>query len=585
MPAAHSTGHWDGDLDLRHLKTGRRVATLAHIFPASIPDPDGEPILAFVARDISERISAEERLRQSEARHRLLVESAYDLIAEFDSKGRFVYASPNFASQLGYPPEELLGTKGRDLIHPQDQELVRVALRNPGQPEASDSPALRVRHHNGGWCWVELNFREYESSAGDPLVLALLRDVTRRKIAEDALRQSQEQLLHSQKMEAIGRLAGGIAHDFNNLLTAITGYGDLLLQQIGDDRQLREDAEEILRAADRAAALTGQLLAFSRRRVLLPKVLNINTLVAKVERLLRRLIGEDIDLVTTLDAEPPFVLLDPAEIEQLVMNLAVNARDAMPQGGQLTIATENVEIPPERDPEHPGIAPGCYVTLVVTDSGVGIPRETLSKIFEPFFTTKDASKGTGLGLAMVYGIVHQSRGEVRVESEPGRGARFTVYLPRAAEEPVVSQVQDPVEDLRGTETILLVEDSDTVRRLVKRSLEQHGYRVIDAASASEALIRASVLDGNIDLLVTDVVLPRMDGHVLAQRLARIRPGFRVVYMSGFSDDVLSRHGVVASDIVLVQKPFAPPVLLREIRRTLSRAIGDPTDSQGRDDRA
>jgi PAS domain S-box-containing protein len=571
VPSIERSGHWEGDFRLRHVATSERIATLAHVFLVSHRRWQQEQVLAIVARDISERITAERLLRESEARHRMLVESAYDLIAEIDLHGHYVYANPNFDRQLGYTPEQLLGASWFDQVHPEDRGSARKAIGDLFEHETRECPPLRLRHVDGSWLWVETNLKKYENITGEPLVLAFFRDISRRKAAEEALRQSQEELLHSQKMEAIGRLAGGVAHDFNNLLTAITGYCDLLLEEIGDASELRADAEEIIRAAERAGGLTRQLLAFSRRQVLLPKVLDLNTLVADVDRLLRRLIGEDIELVTVLEGELPHVKLDPGQLEQLVLNLAVNARDAMPRGGRLTISTNDLEIGPGGDPAHPGIEPARYVTLSVRDTGVGMTPQTQSKIFEPFFTTKEAGKGTGLGLATVYGIIQQSGGEIRVESEVGRGSTFTVYLPQVDEavdppEPVVVH-----EDLRGGETILLVEDSETVRKLVKRYLEKHGYTVIDAPSGIDALRCAKRHDGDIDLLVTDVVLPKMDGHALAQRLNRIRPGMKVVYMSGFSDDALSRHGVVASDIVLVQKPFAQPVLLREVRRIL----GDP----------
>jgi nitrogen-specific signal transduction histidine kinase/CheY-like chemotaxis protein len=398
-------------------------------------------------------------------------------------------------------------------------------------------------------------------------------------LAEDALRQSREQLLQSQKLEAVGRLAGGVAHDFNNLLTAITGYCDLLLDEIGDAADLRADAEQINRAAERAAGLTRQLLAFSRRQVLLPKVLDLNALVSDVARLLQRLIGEDIELVTRLERSAPRVRLDPGQLEQLIMNLAVNARDSMPRGGRLTIATSTLVIPEADDPEHPGVAAGRYAILTVEDTGVGMTPEMISKIFEPFYTTKDAGKGTGLGLAMTYGIVQQSGGEIRVASQPQQGSAFTVYLPQVDAEidaPAALLVHEP---LRGSETVLLVEDSETVRTLVRRSLTEHGYAVLDAGSGSEALARARGHADAIDILVTDVVMPQMDGHELAQRLRAMRPELNVLYMSGFSDDVLSRHGVNVREIHLVQKPFAPADLLREIRRALGDAGGSSRGSR------
>jgi CheY-like chemotaxis protein len=334
---------------------------------------------------------------------------------------------------------------------------------------------------------------------------------------------------------------------------------------------MRADAEEILRAAERAAALTRQLLAFSRRQVLLPKVFDLNELVSGVERLLRRLIGEHIELVTALAGELPHVRLDPGQLEQLVINLAVNARDAMPRGGRLSIETANLEIPPAGDPAHPGIASGRYVTLSVRDTGVGMEPSTISKIFEPFFSTKESGKGTGLGLATVYGIIQQSGGEVRVESELGVGSTFTVYLPQVDEAMPAPEPAVVHESLRGGETLLLVEDSTTVRKLVRRYLENHGYRVLDAESGVEALAIAADHVGRIDLLLTDVVLPKIDGHELAKRLQVARPETRVLYMSGFSDDALSRHGIDLRDISLIQKPFAQHELLGEVRR----ALGEP----------
>jgi len=372
-------------------------------------------------------------------------------------------------------------------------------------------------------------------------------------------------------MEAIGRLAGGVAHDFNNLLTAITGYCDLLLEEIGEREPMRADAEEIIRAADRAAALTRQLLAFSRRQVLLPKVFDLNELVSGVERLLLRLIGEHIELVTVLESELPHVRLDPGQLEQLVINLAVNARDAMPRGGHLAITTENLEIPTGGDPAHPGIAPANYITLSVSDTGVGMDASTLSKIFEPFFSTKESGKGTGLGLATVYGIIQQSGGEIRVESELGTGSTFTIYLPQVPEDLPAPEAVVVHESLRGDETILLVEDSKTVRGLVLRYLENHGYTVIDAESGVEALRIAAAHPGRIDLLITDVVLPKIDGHELAMQLVEARPETAVIYMSGFSDDALSRHGVDAGDLTMIQKPFTQQQLLSEVRRVLQES--------------
>jgi two-component system cell cycle sensor histidine kinase/response regulator CckA len=580
VPTVEQQGHWEGEFRLQHLGNGDRISTLAHVFPVAGRRRDQERVIAIVARDISDRMTVERRLRESESRHRMLVESAYDLIAEIDSDGRYTYASPNFDEQLGYSPDRLIGRSWFEQVNPEDREDAHQAFRNLMTNEAHSCPPLRIRHADGNWRWVEVNLKPYGNVHGESVALAFFRDITRRKEAEEALHRSQEELLQSQKMEAIGRLAGGVAHDFNNLLTAITGYCDLLLEEIGDREQMRADAEEIIRAAERAAGLTRQLLAFSRRQVLMPKVFDLNELVSDVERLLLRLIGEHIELVTVLESELPHVRLDPGQLEQLVINLAVNARDAMPRGGHLSITTENLEIPPGGDPAHPGIDPARYATLSVSDTGVGMDPSTLSKIFEPFFSTKESGKGTGLGLATVYGIIRQSGGEIRVDSEIGTGSTFTVYLPlvdEALPEPEPTVVH---ESLRGDETILLVEDARTVRKLVLRYLENHGYSVLAAESGVEALQIAAEHAGKIDLLVTDVVLPKIDGHELATQLAKTRPETRVIYMSGFSDDVLSRHGVDAADLTLIQKPFTQQQLLSEVRRVLQESHPAESTSAG-----
>jgi len=568
MPAVEQHGRWEGELGMHHLQIDDQISTLAHVFPVAGNRRDHERVIAIVARDISDRITSERLLRESESRHRMLVESAYDLIAEIDSDGRYIYTSPNFEEQLGYRPDQLLGRSWYEQLHADDRDEAHIAFRNRMDAQPHSCPPLRIRHADGGWRWVEVNLKQYENIHDQSVVLAFFRDITRRKQAEEALHRSQEELLQSQKMEAIGRLAGGVAHDFNNLLTAITGYCDLLLEEIGEREQMRADAEEIIRAAERAATLTRQLLAFSRRQVLLPKIFDLNDLVSDVERLLLRLIGDHIEFVTVLQSELPHVRLDPGQLEQLVINLAVNARDAMPSGGRLSITTQNLEIPPGGDLAHPGIAPASYVTLSVADTGVGMDASTLSKIFEPFFSTKESGKGTGLGLATVYGIIQQSGGEIRVDSELGAGSTFTVYLPKVDE---AASDPEPVpvhESLRGNATILLVEDSKTVRHLVLRYLEKHGYTVLDAESGVEALRIADAHPGPIDLLITDVVLPKIDGHELALQLAEIRPETRVIYISGFSDDALARHGVDGADLLLIQKPFTQQQLLSEVQRVL-----------------
>ena len=383
-------------------------------------------------------------------------------------------------------------------------------------------------------------------------------------------RSLEAQLAQSQRLEAVGRLAGGVAHDFNNILTAIGGYTDLLLADMAPTDARRQDVEEILRAAQRAAALTQQLLAFSRRQVMQPKVLDLNALVADIEKMLRRLIGEDILFATVLHPRTGNVRADPGQLEQVIVNLAVNARDAMPEGGRLTIETRSVELDESYRTEHPTVSPGPYVMLAVSDTGIGMDEETRTRIFEPFFTTKVRGKGTGLGLATVYGIVQQSGGHIWVYSEPGRGTTMRVYLPRvdAPADKLERPGDAPPQDLRGTETILLVEDEASVRAVTGQLLARNGYTVVEAADGPSAL----ALDiPKLDLLLTDVVMPGMSGRELANQLTARRPGLRVLYMSGYTDDAVVRHGMLEPGLSYLEKPFRPDALLRKVRETLGRA--------------
>jgi signal transduction histidine kinase/DNA-binding response OmpR family regulator len=403
--------------------------------------------------------------------------------------------------------------------------------------------------------------------AGLAIKNARLYEALRQELAER--QRLEEQLLQSRKMEAIGQLAGGVAHDFNNILTAITGYSELLLGDLSSYDSRHADVQEIKKAADRAAALTRQLLAFSRRQVLQPTVLNLNVVISNMEKMLRRLIREDIELVIALDPELGRVKADMGQIEQVIMNLAVNARDAMPQGGKLTIETANVVLDEEYAQQHVDVQPGPYVMLAVSDTGVGMDEETRSHLFEPFFTTKEVGEGTGLGLATVYGIVKQSGGHIWVYSEPKPGTTFKVYLPRV-EEAVESgkQVQSPAESPRGSETVLLVEDADMVRDLAYRVLLQNGYTVLEARDGREALQVCEEHEGPIHLLMTDEVMPQMSGRELADRLMPLRPEMRMLYMSGYTDDGIIRHGVLEPGVAFLQKPFTPDALTSKVREVL-----------------
>ena len=395
----------------------------------------------------------------------------------------------------------------------------------------------------------------------------LIREMEERRATEEALRKSEEELRHSQKMEAVGRLAGGVAHDFNNLLTAIIGYAELIATRSTSNTLAKQNAELIRKAGEQAAALTRQLLAFSRKQILQPKVIDLNALVVEMEKLLRRVIGERFDLQSHPDAEVGRVKADPSQIEQVVLNLGVNARDAMPRGGKLIIRTENVRLDSITAPQiSASLAPGNYVMLSVTDTGAGMDEETKSHIFEPFFTTKGPGKGTGLGLATVYGIVRQTGGGISVESELGKGSTFRIYLPQvSAPVDFTRATLLPVEKSDNFETVLVVEDEDIVRELVCEVLEDQGYNVICARDGVEALNMAGEFDGIIHLLVTDVIMPHMNGHELAGKLSSLRPDMKVLYVSGYSDNDIGDHGVLDPRFELLQKPFTPQTLARKIR--------------------
>jgi nitrogen-specific signal transduction histidine kinase/CheY-like chemotaxis protein len=407
--------------------------------------------------------------------------------------------------------------------------------------------------------------------------MSILMDVTERKAAEETrkrLKIVEEQLRQSQKMEAVGKLAGGVAHDFNNLLTAISGYSDLLLHRLPDYSTLRRDVEEIRKAGDRAATLTRQLLAFSHRQVLQPKVLDLNNVVTKMGQMLRRLIGEDIELSIDLSPSLSLVKADPGQIEQVIVNLVVNARDAMPDGGRITIATTGADLSSSYAAVHPEVVPGPHVLLSVANTGHGMNDETQMHLFEPFFTTKEGGKGSGLGLATVYGIVQQSGGHLRVNSAADRGSTFLIYLPRV--EPPEDGVQGADRSLLphpspGTETVLLAEDEEVVRRFAREILSGNGYKVLEAGSGREALLLSEAYRGEIQLLLTDVVMPKMSGRELTERIRPLRPDLRILYMSGYTDDAILRHGVLEDGIPFLQKPFTPEGLARKVREVLDSA--------------
>jgi two-component system, cell cycle sensor histidine kinase and response regulator CckA len=508
-----------------------------------------------------ERKRAEEKIRESEARLRVLVEQLPAVLWTVGKDLRFTSALGAGLARLGLKPNQIVGVSLMEYFETNDQTFLPIAAHR--RATRGEAVTFHVEWKGGSYtCHVE-PLRTAEGELQGAICMAL--DITDRKQLEEQLRQAQ-------KMEAVGRLAGGIAHDFNNLLMVIQGYADLMTERLAEGDPLRRNAEQIQTASQRATSLTRQLLAFSRKQMLAPKVLNIQSVVVEMEKILRRLIGEDIQLETSSAPDLGLIKADRSQIEQVILNLAVNARDAMPEGGRLTIETANVEL--DKAAAHPPavLSPGKYVMLAVTDNGCGMDAETQAHIFEPFFTTKEKGKGTGLGLATVYGIVKQSGGYVWVYSEPGRGTSFKVYLPRIEDEPTArgrDGKTDAKELPRGSETVLLVEDEKGVRELAREYLELTGYTVIAAEDGHTALELAAMHAGPIQLLMTDVVMPGISGRELAGRVKTIRPEIKVLFMSGYTDQAVVHHGILDTDAALLQKPFTMAALAAKLREILS----------------
>jgi two-component system, cell cycle sensor histidine kinase and response regulator CckA len=533
-----------------------------------------------VEREVSEgkertaRRQAEDALRESEGRFRRLAESGIVGITIADLDGNFIDANDAYLKMIGYSRDELLRgvVRPADLTPPEFGHLTAGALQQlkesrvapPWETEAFRKDGSRVSMLVGV---AMLENRKY---------IAFTADLTDRKQAEagrtraeDALRQSEEQLIQAQKMEAVGRLAGGVAHDFNNILSVILSYGELILGDLKPADPLRADVDEIRKAASRAAGLTRQLLMFSRQQVFEPKVVDLHEVLTGMGNMIQRILGEDVELVSVAPKSGGRVKVDPSHIEQVILNLVVNARDAMPTGGKVTIETNNVVLDEDYARRHLPAKAGPHVMVAVSDTGTGMDRETQKRIFEPFFTTKEIGKGTGLGLSTVFGIVQQSGGSVWVYSEPGKGTTFKVYLPRvdAAVDAIRSIL--PLTNLRGSETVLLVEDDDQVRVVARGILRRNGYQVLEARSAGEALLHSEGHAGVIHLLLTDVVMPQMSGPELAKRLATARPDMKVLCMSGYTDDSIVRHGILEAHIAFLQKPITPETLTTKVRQVLA----------------
>lgn len=552
-------------MEKRYLhKAGHVLWALTNV--SLVRDSSGQPHFYVVqVQDITERKRAEEALRLTEQRLQHVIASSPDVLYTLAIEGeefRPTWISDNVQEMMGYLPAEVFKPGWwKERVHPEDLQRTLAELRDL-LTQGRLATEYRFRHQGGKYRWVRSEMRLLHDARKAPVeVVGSWSDITERKHLEDQFRQSQ-------KMEAIGRLAGGVAHDFNNLLTVINGYGELLLGRLPAGNPNRDLVREMVAAGSRAAALTRQLLVFSRKALLELKILDLKVVVADVDKLLRRIIGEDIQLAVVTAPEPGTVKADASHMEQVILNLVVNARDAMPQGGRLTIEVKSAELDETYARDHPDARPGPYVLLAVTDTGCGMNAATLARIWEPFFTTK-GDKGTGLGLATVYGIVKHSGGHVAVYSEVGHGTTFKVYLPRAEQRLTAGKSHHgPAVMARGSERVLLVEDEDGVRALARHVLAGCGYSVLEARDGPEAVQLAGQHAGPIDLLVTDVVMPRIGGRQVAERVAALHPGVKVLFLSGYTDDAVVRHGILEAQVAFLQKPFSPAALAAKVREVL-----------------
>lgn len=517
-------------------------------------------------RDITGRKRAEEALKASEEKYRLLVEMASEAVYVIQNS-RIKFHNKQAERTTGYTADELNDMPALNLVHPEDREW--VLKRYEARMQGGDPPSsyeLRLVHKNGQeiCAYIEVVIINWE---GQLASLNFLRDITAEKGMESQVRQLQ-------KLEALGRLAGGVAHDFNNILTTIIGNAEIALTDIGKDHPLREDIEEIRKAGNRGASLTRQLLAFSRKQIVEPTVLDLNDLLRNLEKMLCRMIGEDVALEMTLMPTLGKIQADPGQMEQVFMNLAVNARDAMPRGGSLSIHTDNVYLDETYGKRHPPIAPGFYVMAAVSDTGKGMDEQVKAHLFEPFFTTKEEGKGTGLGLSTVYGIVKQAHGHIHVYSEAGKGTTLKIYLPHATEAQQPARTEFHTQKLIGTETILVVEDEEHIRQLTQKILARYGYSVLEAENGAAALACLDPSRGAIHLALIDLVLPDMSGPEVAGALRARLPTLKVLYTSGYTEDVIRHHGVLKPGFDFIPKPFVMDDLVLKVRTVLDRDLSN-----------
>ena len=521
-------------------------------------------------QDVARRRQMEITLRESEDRFRSFVENANDIVYALTPAGVFTYVSPNWTELLGHAVSDVVGKSFGTFVHPEDISVCLAAMERAkatGRKQAGIE--YRVRHKNGAWRWQMTNGSFVRDAAGTHCAyLGIARDITDRKQAEIERERMQTQLTQAQKMESVGRLAGGVAHDFNNMLGAILGHAELALENMPVDHPLHADLMEILKATRRSADLTRQLLAFARKQTIAPRVLDLNQTVEGMLQMLRRLIGENIDLLWRPDPALWPVKMDPSQIDQILANLCVNARDAIAGVGTITIETENATLTEDTCAGHAGSVPGEFARLNIRDDGCGMNPETQLHLFEPFFTTKDVGKGTGLGLATVYGIVKQNQGFLTVYSEPGKGTLFQIFLPRHAGKEQLRPTPDAASPARGQETVLLVEDEPAILNTSKIMLERLGYQVLGASTPGEAIRLAEQHPGEIHLLMSDVVMPEMNGRDLAKNLLPLRPDIKRLFMSGYTADVIAHHGVLHEGVDFIQKPFSTKDLSAKVRQAL-----------------
>lgn len=515
-------------------------------------------------RMIGEKERAEDRLQEEKEFMEKSLNAQTDTFIVFEpATGKAVRWNKAFSEISGYSDEEIASMKVPDSYYSKEDLNNAAAATEKAFREGNARLEMSLITKDGRKILTEYSASTLEDKEGNPRYLIVIgRDITEQK-------QLEAQLIQSQKMEAIGQLAGGVAHDFNNLLTSIIGNATLVSMKLEKDSPLQEYPEEIMRAGNSAASLTRQLLAFSRRQIFQPEVLNLNAVIPNIEKMLRRLIGEDIELKTILQPELGSVETDPGQIEQIIVNLAVNARDAMPTGGKLTIETVNVQMDEAYALEHIAAKPGSYVMMAISDTGTGMDEEIRSRVFEPFFTTKEEGQGTGLGLSTVYGIVKQSDGYIWVYSEPGKGTTFKIYLPRVDKKSKdTKKIKTSIKSLSGTETVLVVEDNRMVRELAIKILQKYGYKVLGAKDGEEAIEIGKQHESPIDLMLTDVVMPGMSGRRLAVEFESLRPKIKVLYMSGYADNTVVHHGILDRGMVFIQKPFTHEALVSKVRDLL-----------------